>query len=118
MSRTSLCREISKVTQAWGSTKATCHGDVADKECTCFASSVMRERYPPSPDLFCARVPKPKQSRRTVVDRVTSGCESRRNRAHVFYLGHEEDINPLGLEPRDTRGSTGVPDHFSQVSKQ
>ena len=21
-----------------------------------------------------------------------------------IYLGHEEDINPLGLEPRDTRG--------------
>jgi len=33
----------------------------------------------------------------------------------AIYLGHEEDINPLGLEPRDTRGGTGVPDHFSSL---
>ena len=30
--------------------------------------------------FFCARVPKPKQSRRMVVNHVTSGCKSRRNR--------------------------------------
>ena len=34
----------------------------------------------------------------------------------VPSTGHEEDINPLGLEPRDTRGGTGVPDHFSPRS--
>ena len=32
-----------------------------------------------------------------------------------IYLGYEEDRNPLGLEPRDTRGGTGVPDHFSSL---
>ena len=114
MSRTSLCREVSKTTQVRGSTGATCHGDVADKECTCLASRLMRERYPPSPPFHrelprladCKSavkkragrrrvehyhqlppfthnhpwVPKPKSSRRTVVNRVTSGCKSRRNR--------------------------------------
>lgn len=29
------------------------------------------------------------------------------------FNGHEEDSNPRGSDPRDTRGSTGVPDHFS-----
>ena len=59
MSRTSLCREVSKTTQAWGSTRAACHGDVADKECTCLASRVMRrfERYPPSPPPSLGVVP-------------------------------------------------------------
>jgi hypothetical protein len=30
----------------------------------------------------------------------------------IIYLGHEEDRNPRRLGRRDTRGSTGVPDHF------
>ena len=30
-----------------------------------------------------------------------------------IYLGHEEDRNPRRLGRRDTRGSTGVPDHFT-----
>ena len=114
MSRTSLCREVSKTTQVRGSTGAACHGDVADKECTCLASRLMRERYPPSPPIHwglsrladCKSavpkragrrrvehyhqlppfnhthpwVPKPKSSRRTVVNRVINECKSRRDR--------------------------------------
>ena len=33
-----------------------------------------------------------------------------------IYLGHEEDRNPRRLGRRDTRGSTGVPDHFTPCS--
>ncbi len=33
-------------------------------------------------------------------------------------IGHEEDRNPLGLGPRDTRSITGVPDHFPDTSPQ
>jgi hypothetical protein len=29
-----------------------------------------------------------------------------------FLDGHEEDSNPLGLEPRDTPGSTEMPENF------
>ena len=57
-------------------------------------------------------VPKPKSSRRTVVNRVTSGCKSRRNRhGHSFNhnLGHEEDSQsaPLGTarHPERNRGA-------------
>ena len=145
---------------------------------TCFASSLMRERYPPSPVLRTAVfslgvapasrqscrlgsgkmdsrrlpegrslagarfvnksavtkrvgrrpvehyhqlppfitptpwVPKPKSSRRTVVNRVTSGCKSRRNRHCSNFnhnLGHEEDSQsaPLGTarHPERNRGA-------------
>ena len=36
------------------------------------------------------------------------------------FLGHEEDSNPPGLGPGDTRGSTEMPDHFicQQVLKE
>ena len=52
MLRTSCAGRSPKPSHVRGGTGATCHGDVADKECTCLASSVMRERYPPSPP-FC-----------------------------------------------------------------
>ena len=38
-----------------------------------------------------------------------SGCDS--PWLHHF-IGHEEDSNPRRSDRRDTRGSTGVPDHF------
>ena len=57
-------------------------------------------------------VPKPKSSRRTVVNRVTSGCKSRRNRHGRNFnhnLGHEEDSQsaPLGTarHPERNRGA-------------
>src|SRR5439155_603379 len=53
-SRTSLCSRVSKTQFAWGSTRATCQflfGVVADKECTCPASRLMWERYPPTPPI-------------------------------------------------------------------
>jgi hypothetical protein len=63
-----------------------------------------------------ARVPKPKSSRRTVVNRDTSGCESRRNRHGstrvIFTSGTRKIANPRRLGRRDTRSVTGVPDHF------
>ena len=71
-----------------------------------------------SQQLFALKVPKPKSSRRTVVNRVINECESRRNRHGGIFnhnLGHEEDRNPRRLGRRDTRGSTGVPDHFSSL---
>src|SRR6267378_7218741 len=50
-SRASLRDRVSKTQSAWGSTKAACQfsGVVADKQCTCPASKLMRERYPPTP---------------------------------------------------------------------
>jgi hypothetical protein len=58
MPRASQHREVSKTTQAWGSTRAACAAHLLgmwlDKEGTCFASSLMRERYPPSPVLRTA----------------------------------------------------------------
>ena len=52
--RASLRDRISKTQSAWGSTKAACQlpGVVADKQCTCLASKLMRERYPPIPPVF------------------------------------------------------------------
>ena len=144
MSRTSLCREVSKTTQVRGSTGAACHGDVADKVCTCLASRAMLERYPPSPpfqrglprladcksavikpsrkrDSWCITtnshplshphqwVPKPKSSRRTVVNRVTSGCKSRRNRHghHLRRARGRQKSAPLGTAryPGQHRGA-------------
>ncbi len=81
---------------------------------------------PPTPTLSlyrASKVPKPKSSRRTVVNRVTSGCESRRNRAcggqqaHGSILSSTRKIaNPRRLGRRDTRSVTGVPDHFPPLS--
>ena len=55
--RTSLCSRVSKTQLAWGSTRAACQfpffGVVADKQCTCPASKLMRERYPPTPPFHC-----------------------------------------------------------------
>lgn len=42
-------------------------GDVADKEGTCLASSLMRERYPPSPPLSLGVVPASRVVLRTAV---------------------------------------------------
>ena len=53
-SRTSSCSRVSKTQLAWGGTRATCQflfGVVADKECTCPASRLMWERYPPTPPI-------------------------------------------------------------------
>ena len=76
------------------------------------------------------RVPKPKSSRRTVVNRVTNECKSRRDRCCARqYLrravfsnnkklpcaapsGTRKIANPRRLGRRDTRSVTGVPDHF------
>ncbi len=44
---------VSKTGPVWGSTKTACHGVVADKQCTCPASRLMRERYPPAPPFHC-----------------------------------------------------------------
>jgi hypothetical protein len=59
-----------------------------------------------------AKVPKPKSSRRTVVNRVINECKSRRDRHGQFYplyLGHEEDSQsaPLGTarHPERNRGA-------------
>src|ERR1043165_3796479 len=46
---------VSKTQLTPGSTEAACHfhfGVVADKQCTCFASRLMWERYPPAPPAF------------------------------------------------------------------
>src|SRR2546423_15678620 len=55
--RTSPCSRASKTQLAWGSTRAACQfpflGVVADKQCTCPASKLMRERYPPTPPFHC-----------------------------------------------------------------
>src|SRR6266705_4147675 len=55
--RASLRDRVSKTPSAWGSTKAACQfsGVVADKQCTCPASKLMRERYPPTP-FFAAMI--------------------------------------------------------------
>src|SRR6267378_1896060 len=73
--RASLRDRVSKTQSAWGNTKAACQfsGVVADKQCTCPASKLMRERYPPTPPAFAR-----KQRRATAggpTNRVTSeGC--------------------------------------------
>ena len=121
-----------------------------DKEGTCFASSLMRERYPPSPvlrdsyfmgscsgklsvkqpsvnmpegdewsittnsRLFTAPGFRSRSRRGTRLSTVSLASASPAGTAMAqIYLGHEEDINPRRLGRRDTRGSTGVPDHFS-----
>jgi hypothetical protein len=73
-------------------------------------------------------VPKPKSSRRTVVNRVTNECESRRDRAcGGQYFSNSKKLpcaapsgtrkiaNPRRLGRRDTRSVTGVPDHFPSL---
>ncbi len=53
--RVSLRDRVSKTQFARGSTEAACHfhGVVADKQCTCLASRLMRARYPPTPPFHC-----------------------------------------------------------------
>src|ERR1043166_250003 len=48
---------VSKTQLTPGSTEAACpfsFGVVADKQCTCPASKLMRERYPPTPPISIA----------------------------------------------------------------
>ena len=53
--RASLRTRVSKTQFARGSTGAACQfpGVVVDKQCTCPASKLMRERYPPTPPFYC-----------------------------------------------------------------
>lgn len=111
-----------------GNLRCALTGMWLDKEGTCFASSLMREHYHQLPPFITPTpwVPKPKSSRRTVVNRVISECESRRNRswrtavtlrqklpfakaAVRSTLGHEEDSQsaPLGTarHPERNRGA-------------
>src|SRR5438105_2393185 len=50
---------VSKTQLTPGSTEAACHfhfGVVADKQCTCPASKLMWERYPPTPPFHCGKL--------------------------------------------------------------
>ena len=47
------CGGVSKTLPAGGSTQTACQGVVADKQCTCPASRLMRERYPLTPPSHC-----------------------------------------------------------------
>ena len=53
--RASLRSRVSKTQLARGGTEAACHfhGVVADKQCTCLASKLMWEHYPPTPPFYC-----------------------------------------------------------------
>ena len=55
--RASLRDRVSKTPLTPGSTEAVCQiknssGVVADKQCTCLASKLMWERYPPTPPIL------------------------------------------------------------------
>src|SRR4051794_30317029 len=53
---------VSKTQLTPGSTEAACQfhcGTVADKQCTCLASKLMWERYPPAPPISKLRETRP-----------------------------------------------------------
>ena len=150
MPRASQHREVSKTTQAWGSTRAACAAHLGGCGSTRKApalqavscGSITRhlhqfhwelprladcksavkkrvgrrpvEHYHQLPPFIPPTpwVPKPKSSRRTVVNRVINECESRRDRHGSNFnhnLGHEEDSQsaPLGTarHPERNRGA-------------
>src|SRR5205823_13947535 len=60
-----------------GSTEAACHshfGVVADKQCTCPASRLMWERYPPTPPAFAR------------CDAAGEGCRAAARRAKAGFI--------------------------------
>ena len=50
-SRTSSCGRVSKTQPAGAAPGRLANGVVADKQCTCPASRLMWERYPPTPPI-------------------------------------------------------------------
>src|SRR2546430_16529477 len=108
-SRTSLCSRVSKTQLAWGSTRrlANFHGVVADKQCTCPASRLMWERYPPTPPAF-ARCDAAGESCRAAARRAKAGfiapqCAASAPRGHFHYWEIEPRKKEKLIKPFEPR---------------
>ncbi len=77
------------------------------------------EHYHQLPPFVCARVPKPKSSRRTVVNRVINECESRRDRHGSFSIttsGTRKTSIRSAWNREPSGGAPGCPTTFPPCS--
>ena len=93
---------VSKTQLTPGGTEAACHfhfGVVADKQCTCFASRLMWERYPPTPAF--ARSSAPGEGCRAEVREDEGGPVVRRSSCSGLRLaGHQFQLRGTRLKHR------------------
>jgi hypothetical protein len=115
---------VSKTQLTPGGTEAACHfsfGVVADKQCTCFASRLMWERYPPTPPAFavtqwrrgCRAVVRRTKAGRTIKPGSDSASQFRLRETRPKYREKPHKLLQVGVTPtpathylrRATKGS-------------